>query len=117
MEQQMCANETVAPRTKNSNVAIPVDMPRLTPAQAIAYELLKQALKAGGLLLLTSHSGRGRTIPRSFATFDTRPAAASSPLKSSSKVRARDTRYRWKKRFTRPSPPHWTSTMLSMWMT
>jgi len=37
------------------------DMPRLTPAQEIAYNVLKQALNAGDLLLLTSHPGRGRT--------------------------------------------------------
>ena len=37
------------------------DMPRLTPAQEIAYNVLKQALDAGDLLLLTSHPGRGRT--------------------------------------------------------
>lgn len=35
--------------------------PRLTPAQEIAYGQLKLALKAGNLLLLTSHAGRGRT--------------------------------------------------------
>src|SRR5258708_2716593 len=38
-----------------------VDMPRLTPAQEVAYNVLKHALKAGDLLLLTSHPGRGRT--------------------------------------------------------
>ncbi|MBZ5623668.1 MAG: ATP-binding protein [Acidobacteriia bacterium] len=38
-----------------------VGMTRLTPAQEIAYNVLKQALKAGDLLLLTSHTGRGRT--------------------------------------------------------
>src|SRR5437870_3100865 len=38
-----------------------IDMPRLTPAQEIAYSALQQALQAGNLLLLTSHAGRGRT--------------------------------------------------------
>src|SRR6266567_2387818 len=42
----------------NDNIA---DMPQLTPAQEIAYNVLKQALNAGDLLLLTSHPGRGRT--------------------------------------------------------
>lgn len=36
-------------------------MPQLTPAQEIAYNVLKQGLQAGNLLLLTSHTGRGRT--------------------------------------------------------
>jgi transitional endoplasmic reticulum ATPase len=36
-------------------------MAQLTPAQKIAYNVLKQALKAGDLLLLNSHAGRGRT--------------------------------------------------------
>src|SRR4030088_764020 len=46
---------------KNSSEDDIVDVNRLTPAQEIAYNLLKQALKAGNLLLLTNHSGRGRT--------------------------------------------------------
>jgi hypothetical protein len=36
-------------------------MTRLIPAQESAYRILKYAFDAGGLLLLTSHSGRGRT--------------------------------------------------------
>jgi transitional endoplasmic reticulum ATPase len=36
-------------------------MSQLTPAQQTAYDVLKQALKAGDLVLLTSHPGRGRT--------------------------------------------------------
>jgi transitional endoplasmic reticulum ATPase len=34
---------------------------RLTPAQEITFHFLERALTAGNLLLLTSHSGRGRT--------------------------------------------------------
>jgi ABC-type hemin transport system ATPase subunit len=34
---------------------------KLTPAQEAAYNSLKLALKAGNLLVLTSHAGRGRT--------------------------------------------------------
>jgi transitional endoplasmic reticulum ATPase len=36
-------------------------MIKLIPAQDSAYKILKYAFDAGGLLLLTSHSGRGRT--------------------------------------------------------
>lgn len=36
-------------------------MSRLTPAQESAFQALKYAMSAGNLLLLTSHSGRGRT--------------------------------------------------------
>lgn len=38
-----------------------VNMIRLTPAQESAYQVLRQSLKAGNLLLLTSYAGRGRT--------------------------------------------------------
>jgi predicted AAA+ superfamily ATPase len=34
---------------------------KLTPAQKVAYDALKHALKAGDLILLTSHAGRGRS--------------------------------------------------------
>src|SRR5260221_5233985 len=46
---------------KNRSEDDVVDMPRLTPAQDVAYNVLEHALKAGDLLLLTSHAGRGRT--------------------------------------------------------
>jgi len=36
-------------------------MTKLIPAQDSAYKILKYAFDAGGLLLLSSHSGRGRT--------------------------------------------------------
>src|SRR5215471_10009657 len=36
-------------------------MIRLIPAQETAYKVLKYAFNAGNLMLLTSHTGRGRT--------------------------------------------------------